>query len=173
MATRSPPLLISRRSPAAATASAGFSGTIAPAADGGALCERASGSCEHNSPIDSAKLRPQVLYCCGIAALAAFSRHCRQCGPPATRNLLIIGDSLSAGYGLDEGRGWVALLAKRLQICRFAIPSSMPRSGDTSAGGLAAAAALARYQPGVLVIEAGGTTARGQTADACTTISPA
>jgi acyl-CoA thioesterase-1 len=72
--------------------------------------------------------------------------------------LLVVGDSLSAGYGLETGAGWVALLQKRLRE-RHApwrvVNASI--SGETSAGGMSALPALLqRDQPKVVVIELGG-----------------
>jgi acyl-CoA thioesterase-1 len=72
--------------------------------------------------------------------------------------LLVVGDSLSAGYGLETGKGWVDLLRKRMEAKRpgwSVINASI--SGDTTAGGLARLPALiARDKPRVVIIELGG-----------------
>lgn len=72
--------------------------------------------------------------------------------------LLVVGDSLSAGYGLETGKGWVDLLRKRLldhQPGWTVVNASI--SGDTTAGGLARLPALlARDKPRVVIIELGG-----------------
>lgn len=72
--------------------------------------------------------------------------------------LLVVGDSISAAFGLDSRQGWVALLEKRLQDEGFdhrVINASI--SGDTSAGGLARLPALlAEHRPDVVIIELGG-----------------
>ncbi len=72
--------------------------------------------------------------------------------------LLVVGDSISAAFGLDSRQGWVALLEKRLQDEGFdhqVINASI--SGDTSSGGLARLPALlAEHQPQVVIIELGG-----------------
>lgn len=72
--------------------------------------------------------------------------------------LLVVGDSISAAFGLDSRQGWVALLEKRLQNEGFdhqVINASI--SGDTSAGGLARLPALlAEHRPDVVIIELGG-----------------
>lgn len=73
------------------------------------------------------------------------------------KNILILGDSLSAGYGLRTEQGWVALLAEKLkqhaphyQVVNDSI------SGDTSSGGLARINKLLdRHKPKILVIELG------------------
>ena len=80
----------------------------------------------------------------------------------AEDNVLILGDSLSAGYGIDEAQGWVALLQKKLnaetEITRNSynvINASI--SGETSAGGLRRLPALIeQYSPFLVVIELGG-----------------
>ena len=72
--------------------------------------------------------------------------------------ILVVGDSLSAEYGLRRGAGWVALLEKRLSDEKMAaqvVNASV--SGDTTSGGRARLPALlARHQPTHVVIELGG-----------------
>ncbi|WP_273808046.1 MULTISPECIES: arylesterase [unclassified Pseudomonas] len=74
------------------------------------------------------------------------------------RTLLVVGDSISAGYGLAEGQGWVRLLERRLQEQKLdyqVVNASI--SGDTTAGGLARLPRLlADHQPTVVAIELGG-----------------
>ncbi|CRM12251.1 Esterase TesA precursor [Pseudomonas sp. 37 R 15] len=76
----------------------------------------------------------------------------------AAGTVLIVGDSISAGFGLDTRKGWVALLEQRLKQEGFddkVVNASI--SGDTSAGGLARLpAVLAAHKPEVVVIELGG-----------------
>jgi len=71
--------------------------------------------------------------------------------------ILVLGDSLSAEYGLKRGSGWVALLEKKLaseKIPARVINASI--SGDTTAGGRARLAALlASHRPTLVVIELG------------------
>jgi len=75
-----------------------------------------------------------------------------------TPTILVVGDSLSAEYGLTRGSGWVALLEKRLAEQRIAaniVNASI--SGDTSSGGRARLAPLlASHKPDIVVIELGG-----------------
>ncbi|WP_448681901.1 arylesterase [Pseudomonas nicosulfuronedens] len=76
----------------------------------------------------------------------------------AAQTLLVVGDSISAGLGLDTSLGWVNLLDKRLQEQGFdykVVNASI--SGDTTAGGLARLPALlSEQQPKLVVIELGG-----------------
>ncbi|MFM6985579.1 MAG: arylesterase [Hydrogenophaga sp.] len=72
--------------------------------------------------------------------------------------VLIVGDSLSAEYGLKRGSGWAALLQERLT--RQKVPARVVNasvSGDTTSGGRSRLPALLRqHQPAVVVIELGG-----------------
>jgi acyl-CoA thioesterase-1 len=77
--------------------------------------------------------------------------------PANAGTLLVLGDSLSAGYNLAPGQGWVELLQQRLQ--ERAIPCTVVNasvSGDTTAGGLARLdALLAQHHPDILLLELG------------------
>jgi acyl-CoA thioesterase-1 len=77
--------------------------------------------------------------------------------PLHAATLLVLGDSLSAGYGLEPGQGWVDLLAQRLRQDRPAysvVNASI--SGETSAGGLARLdASLNQARPTLLLLELG------------------
>lgn len=72
--------------------------------------------------------------------------------------ILILGDSLSAGYGIDRQRGWVKLLQDRLTQSGYAyhvINASV--SGDTSDSGLSRLPyALKQHQPAIVIIALGG-----------------
>jgi acyl-CoA thioesterase-1 len=73
------------------------------------------------------------------------------------KTVLVIGDSLSAEYGLQRDAGWVALLAKRLKAKKagYQIQNSSI-SGDTTSGGVTRLPeALARFAPGIVIIELG------------------
>jgi acyl-CoA thioesterase I len=88
-------------------------------------------------------------------ALPALVAHAAQ--PAPVRKVLVMGDSLSAAYGLRPEQGWVALTDKRLQAkhpgWRVANASV---SGETTAGGASRIAGeLARHSPAVVVIELG------------------
>ncbi|WP_425914689.1 arylesterase [Pseudomonas sp. GWSMS-1] len=80
-------------------------------------------------------------------------------GPAAfAGTVLVVGDSISAAFGLDTRQGWVALLEKRLIEQGFdhrVVNASI--SGDTSAGGAARLPALlTEHQPELVIIELGG-----------------
>lgn len=75
----------------------------------------------------------------------------------APKNLLVLGDSLSAEYGLQRGSGWTGLLQQRLQQSKAdyqVVNASI--SGDTTIGGRNRLPALmTQHKPEVLVIELG------------------
>lgn len=93
----------------------------------------------------------QILVLCLIAAAAPA----QAAGPPV---ILVVGDSLSAGYGLAPGQGWVALLQQRLRKEGYGhrvVNASV--TGETTDGGVARLdRALATHKPGIVIIELGG-----------------
>ena len=76
----------------------------------------------------------------------------------ASKTILVLGDSLSAEYGLTRGTGWVSLLEKRLQAENIdAVVINASISGETTSGGKSRLGALLeKHRPAVLVIELGG-----------------
>jgi acyl-CoA thioesterase I len=76
----------------------------------------------------------------------------------AADTILIVGDSLSAEYGLKRGTGWVPLLEKQLLAeKKTAKVVNASISGDTTSGGRSRIAALlTAHKPSVVVIELGG-----------------
>lgn len=72
--------------------------------------------------------------------------------------LLVLGDSISAGFGLDTTKGWVSLLQSRLQAQGYTdqvINASI--TGDTSANGRARLEPLlAANKPALVIVELGG-----------------
>src|SRR5581483_11814601 len=83
---------------------------------------------------------------------------CVPVAAPAAPKILVFGGSLSAGYGIDVNRGWVALLRASLQ--QEAYPHEVINasvSGETTSGGLARLpAALDQHHPDLVLIELGG-----------------
>ena len=95
--------------------------------------------------------RAWLAHCSGLLlanAVRAASPH----------RILVVGDSLSAEYGLVRGTGWVALLGARLvqrKIDGTLVNASI--SGDTTAGGRSRLPALLRqHKPTLVVLELGG-----------------
>ena len=76
---------------------------------------------------------------------------------PGGKLILVLGDSLSAEYGLSRGSGWVALLEQRLKAEKLGVQVvNASISGDTTSGGAARLASLlATHKPSHVVIELG------------------
>ncbi|HET9668407.1 MAG TPA: arylesterase [Casimicrobiaceae bacterium] len=112
-------------------------------------------------------MRPfAILLACILLVAPAFGAVPHANPPPV---LLVVGDSISAGYGLAQGESWVDLLAARLREHGYrdrVVNASI--SGDTTAGGRARLPALLReHRPAIVVIELGGNDAlRGGNLDA-------
>ena len=91
-----------------------------------------------------------------MAALCAGPQAVQAQG--ASRTLLVVGDSLSAEYGLARGSGWVALLEQKLAQDKLAwkvVNASI--SGDTTSGGRSRLPVLlAQHKPQVVVLALGG-----------------
>ncbi|HWN05883.1 MAG TPA: arylesterase [Steroidobacteraceae bacterium] len=88
-----------------------------------------------------------------LVLAAALPAHAAK--PPV---ILVLGDSLSAGYGLAPGQGWVSLLQQRLKQEGYGhrvVNASV--TGETTDGGLARLdRALATHDPGIVILELGG-----------------
>jgi len=76
----------------------------------------------------------------------------------AVKLILVLGDSLSAEYGLARGEGWVALLEQRLAKNKQAVTVvNASISGDTTSGGRSRLPALLqKHRPSHVLVELGG-----------------
>ena len=96
----------------------------------------------------------RILSCIVLLALIVLS----PLGASASAKIVVLGDSLSAAYGIEKQRGWVALLQQRLrerQLDYEVVNASI--TGDTTRGGLSRLpATLAREDPAILIVELGG-----------------
>jgi acyl-CoA thioesterase-1 len=75
----------------------------------------------------------------------------------AAKTILVLGDSLSAGYGLRPEQAWPALLGQRLTQQRFDYNvANLSISGETTAGGRARlATALRQHKPDIVILALG------------------
>jgi len=75
----------------------------------------------------------------------------------AARTILVMGDSLSAGYGIRPEQAWPSLLDKRLQEKRLDYSvANLSISGETTAGGRSRLGpALRQHKPAIVVIALG------------------
>ena len=90
-----------------------------------------------------------TLWAFGSVAIAA---------DPPQRTIIVLGDSLSAGYGIKVEQGWVRLLEQRLASEGYGyrvVNASV--SGETTQGGLARLPrALETHKPAIVIVELGG-----------------
>jgi len=90
--------------------------------------------------------------------LLALTVVCLPGAQAAEQTIVVVGDSLSSGYGIAAEQSWVAMLEDRLQSEGYGyrvVNASI--AGDTSAGGLARLPRLlAAHKPDLVVIELGG-----------------
>ena len=93
-----------------------------------------------------------------LALSVALAGFCLQAQAKPAPVILVVGDSISAEYGLQRGQGWVALLTAQLvadKVNASVVNGSL--SGETTAGGRTRLPALlAQHHPQVVVIELGG-----------------
>ena len=103
--------------------------------------------------------RPRMQWATSLALLLAAGLALAQGRPVANaqRTVLVVGDSLSAGYGMAASESWVALAGERLAA--RSPPWRMVNasiSGETTAGGAARMVGeVVRHRPGVVVIALG------------------
>ena len=100
------------------------------------------------SPVQAKEIRQSVS---NIAAKPTIA---------STQTILVFGDSLSAGYGVPQGQGWVALLEQKLVRNKLSYASykvvNASISGETTSGGLARfSAVLATHKPNIVILELG------------------
>lgn len=96
-------------------------------------------------------LRSSILFGCLCLTLAISL-------PTRAQSILVLGDSISAGYGMSLEQGWVALMATQLaeDYPEYSVVNASI-SGETTAGGLRRLPALLQqHQPQLVLIELGG-----------------
>ncbi len=99
-----------------------------------------------------------MAHCSVLAAAACAALTGTPAGAAGGASILVVGDSLSAEYGLKRGSGWVALLDARLaqkKVPATVINASI--SGDTTSGGRTRLPGLLKqHRPAVVILELGG-----------------
>lgn len=115
-----------------------------------------------------ARRRRQLLASLLAGPLALALASAQTTAEPAAQTILVVGDSLSAEYGLRRGSGWVELLNQRLATQKTGYQMrNASISGDTTSGGLTRLpAALAAHRPAIVILELGANDAlRGLSLD--------
>lgn len=96
-----------------------------------------------------------ILIVIGFAPLSAAAHLSTTGGPVQAPTVLVLGDSLSAGYGISTNQSWVTLLDNNLYPHFRVINASI--SGETSGGALIRLPQLVdQYRPLITVVELGG-----------------
>lgn len=93
-----------------------------------------------------------------LSMQAAIAQTDERAGGSLEPSILVLGDSLSAEYGLERGTGWVDLLKARLQVenPKYKVVNASI-SGETTSGGIARLPNLLQeHQPDIVVLELGG-----------------
>jgi acyl-CoA thioesterase-1 len=93
-----------------------------------------------------------------LLALALLSPGTPCAATPAGATILVVGDSLSAAYGMRVEQGWVTLLQQRLKAQGYGHKVvNASSSGETTGGALARLPrALELHQPAIVIVELGG-----------------
>ena len=93
----------------------------------------------------------------GVSAASLAASLAEAAPAPTNKKILVLGDSLSAEYGLKRGSGWVALLEQRLATEKMKVTVvNASISGDTTSGGRSRLPALlAQHRPSHVIIELG------------------
>ncbi|MCH4812192.1 arylesterase [Vreelandella neptunia] len=90
-----------------------------------------------------------------IVTFASSSINAEPVNADSGPTLLVMGDSLSAAYGIEREEGWVSLLTQRLEGKAHVINASI--SGETTSGGLQRFAdIIGQRQPDIVLLELGG-----------------
>lgn len=98
-------------------------------------------------------MNPHVVW---LYVLLAFTPHYSQ-ATSATHTVLVLGDSISAAYGIAQSSGWVELLKQRLQQRGNYRVINASLSGETTSGGLQRLPQLLQdHRPQLLIVELGG-----------------
>jgi acyl-CoA thioesterase-1 len=92
-----------------------------------------------------------------VGAVAAFALAASACAYSAPKTVLVVGDSLSAEYGIARGSGWVALLEQKMKAQKIdARIVNASISGETTSGGRTRLPALLdQHKPNLVVLELG------------------
>ena len=118
-------------------------------------------------------MRPFVILALLIGCSTSEKQNTPQVQTPPTEaseaeeekaKIVVLGDSISAGYGLPEDQSWPSVMGAELEKAGHPVQIiNAGQSGDTSAGGLRRLSWLLKQNPDLLILELGGNDAlRGQ-----------
>jgi acyl-CoA thioesterase-1 len=95
---------------------------------------------------------------CLLLKLSLPQAHAGENSPLQQQTILVLGDSISAGFGIDKQQGWVALLEKALtqEYPQYALINASISGETTSGGANRLNAILEKHQPSLVILELGG-----------------
>ena len=93
-----------------------------------------------------------------IINLSLPQAHAGENSPLQQQTILVVGDSISAGFGIDKDLGWVALLGQRLEkeFPQYALVNASISGETTSGGANRISSMLQQHQPNLVILELGG-----------------
>jgi acyl-CoA thioesterase-1 len=103
-------------------------------------------------------LRLLAITLCVLLQLSLPQAHAGVNSPLQQQTILVLGDSISAGFGIDKEQGWVALLENKLKDNNHqTILINASISGETTSGGANRLKALLnKHKPSLVILELGG-----------------
>jgi acyl-CoA thioesterase-1 len=95
---------------------------------------------------------------CLLLKLSLPQAHAGENSPLQQQTILVLGDSISAGFGIDKQQGWVALLEKVLtqEYPQYELINASISGETTSGGANRLKAILEQHQPSLVILELGG-----------------
>lgn len=95
---------------------------------------------------------------CLLLKLSLPQAHAGENSPLQQQTILVLGDSISAGYGIDKQQGWVALLEKKLkkEHPQYTLINASISGETTSGGANRLKSILLKHQPSLVILELGG-----------------
>ncbi|MFT4776291.1 MAG: acyl-CoA thioesterase-1 [Oleispira sp.] len=95
---------------------------------------------------------------CLLLKLSLPQAHAGENSPLQQQTILVLGDSISAGYGMDKQQGWVALLEETLtqEYPQYSLINASISGETTSGGANRLKSILTKHQPRLVILELGG-----------------
>lgn len=95
---------------------------------------------------------------CLILNLSLPQAHAGENSPLQQQTILVVGDSISAGFGIDKDLGWVALLNQKLvkEFPQYSLVNASISGETTSGGANRISSMLQQHQPSLVILELGG-----------------
>ena len=95
---------------------------------------------------------------CLILNLSLPQAHAGENSPLQQQTILVVGDSISAGFGIDKDLGWVALLNEKLvkEFPQYSLVNASISGETTSGGANRISSMLQQHQPSLVILELGG-----------------